>query len=188
MSEVVGTELSEEEALDLASVLEIPTAEKTSTTTPAAEEPAFKPNFTPAEPGAPVVTSPLELPNADDAADNLITMIEMAEGTILTAVLAAKNYFALSGEEKKLVADAIKKPKSERTEAEQRLIDFKNETTAKNQAKLDAIEWTDGEIKKLRKPARLLVKQNNMKVSPEWALILGVINVVGDHCIDIFMD
>jgi hypothetical protein len=186
--------LNEQEALELADLLAIPTEVK--------DVPTFKPAGPPEgteqlnqpagaggpdAPAADVLTT-ADLPNVNDAADNLITMIEMAEGTVLTAVVAAKNYFALKADEKKIVADALKKPKAQRTEEEQRLIDYKAEQSAKSQAKIDSIEWTEDEIKKLRKPARLLVKQKNMKISPEWALVLGIINIVGDHCIDVFMD
>lgn len=187
-----NTNLNDQEALELADLLAIPTEVK--------DVPTFKPegpaeeaiptpgSAGPLEPGASEALTTADLPNVNDAADNLITMIEMAEGTVLTAIVSAKNYFMLKAEERKIVSDALKKPKTQRTEEEQRLIDFKAENHAKAQAKLDAIEWTEDEIKKIRKPARLLVKQKNMKVSPEWALILGIINIVGDHCVDVFMD
>jgi hypothetical protein len=185
--------LGEQEALDLAKMLEIPTEPKDVPTFkpagPAEEQPIAQPGAAGLQaPGAAEKLTTADLPNLNDAADNLITMIEMAEGTVLTAIVSAKNYFSLNADERKKVAEALKKPKTQRTEEEQHLIDMKAQNSAKSQAKLDSIEWTETEIQKLRKPARLLVKQNNMKISPEWALILGVINIVGDHCIDVFMD
>lgn len=185
--------MGEQEALDLAKMLEIPTETKDVPTFkpagPAEEPPSPQPGAAGLQaPGAAEKLTTADLPNLNDAADNLITMIEMAEGTVLTAVVSAKTYFSLNADERKIVAEALKKPKTQRTEEEQRLIEYKNEIVGKNQAKLDAIEWTESEINKLRKPARLLIKQKNMQISPEWALILGVINIIGDHCIDVFMD
>lgn len=188
------SKVDQEELNDLAAMLAIPTEEKADAVIPPVAEPEKVASTTQSkvEDGSSGAAGQglklTDVINADDAADNLVNSIDAIQSIIFNAILSAKTYYALPSEDRKTLKAALKKPVAQRTADEIILHNTQKEVFAKNQKKADELSFTEEECFKLRKSAKALVVQENIKVSPKLAFALVVTNLIADRATDIFLD
>lgn len=176
---------SPQDELDLAALLAIETERKDSVVPePKAPEIIQQPSPTPVVEEVKVT----DLIAPDDAASNMINMIDAIQSIVLTGVLTAKQYFHFTKEDREVIKIASKKSIADRSAYETFLLDRKKEVFKKYQEKADKLEFTEKEINRLKKPAKALVVQKNIQVSPGLAFGVMIADILTDRAIDILLD
>ncbi len=181
-----------DEIVDLAALLAIPTDDKPPVPPPAPEPAPLPAATSPGDaskvptPGEPVTLKDVMSP--DDAADNMINMIDGIQSLILSGIYTAKAIYALPKADREKVKQASKKPVAERTAEDIHLLATKKKIFENYQKKSDSTNFTDKEILRLKKPAKALVIQKNIQVSPGLAFGFILADIVIDRIIDVALD
>lgn len=124
----------------------------------------------------------------EDSAEYLVTGIDSILGLIGGAFYAIKGSQILKPEEKKILQEVRKKTPSQRTPEEQHLIDYFEAEKLKLEEKSEAVDLNEKEIVKLKKTSKAFVKMKNIKIGPEIAFYVTLVDVISDRIIDAFVD
>jgi hypothetical protein len=178
-----------DEFVELADILAIETDKKSGAIKPEIIEEtitAVKPETAMPEEGASKIAI-TDIASPEDIADNILNSVDALQSMIFTGVISLKNYLAFNEDDRKKLEQAIKKNEVDRTADETILIEKKLKKNASARKTIDGLNFTPDEFLKLKKSCVPMVKQRNIKVTPELAFTLSLTKLIFDRGIDIAM-